>query len=760
MEIPVDFGDIRYDTNSLDSKSTENCESESKASEETSNEVKVEPGVQDSTKAESVEDQDEKAAEVQTQVDNDTVDDESPLKKDETSNLKDENEATKADENENSLNQENIKNLTPEELQALLVKSQNPQDPVNLQNQQLFAMQQSQQMLSSILLQQMIQQQMTQRQPTVIPMAGMMPVSSLHPMQLGSGGVNTMQPGVMSPVGTIPGMQPPMNGANYTDPMWPHGQPPAQSIPPPVPPSVPKATDEVETSTSSTSSDDLPKEVKSESGSQTETPKPSLPMKEEELVNRPLFKKMLAQVSQGKLDGIPPKIASQRSQESETTLTSPISPTAKIAKVPTSYVASAEKIVPQSKPEEERKAPITLGEIGRKSSYVDSAISKKKIDSVIQTDTNVTKPSKNDAVNISEIPTKVFNVDSTIHKPSDVSKPNEKIEMAFPQAAVATDSGNVSLNASLSTENPIKHENPSSNTMLTKMVPSAPNIPEQNKPLVGINEAHTVDTPKLTSQTSTPSAAAMVPVSTVASSNVTNYSPSINASKSYTPNSGSSQANPPISHSSGISGVVNHNPSPHPKPLIIAPKPYVSASGGAVVNHITSNKPLVAPKTPTNPPDITSIARHAAQVAAEKRNSQISKPPTSVGHTPHKLKIEEPVLGTFKYQRTVIPPLSPPAVTDSTELNQNGGQLSYSYATTGRIKTDRPKPPQVAQKPRHLSEPKPTVAMKPTYEMRQSKTLPKSRKPQHIQISLSLSPEERSQLHSKQTGLTANSAGR
>jgi hypothetical protein len=715
VEIPVEINGHVYDNESLDSKSTEN---ESKAAEDSSSEieVKVEPDVQDNTKAVSTGEQEEKTTEGQSKID--TVDGDSASKKDETSNSKDDNKATKVDENENSLNQENIKNMTPEQLQALLIKSQNPQDPVNLHNQQLFAMQQNQQMLSNILLQQMIQQQMTQRQPTVVPVAGVMPVQPLHPMQLGGGGVNTMQPGMMSPVGTIPGMQPQMNGANYPNPMWPHGQPPAQPIPQPVVPSETKATDEVKTSTSSTSPDISPKEVKSESGSQTETPKPPLPVKEEELVNRPLFKKMLAQVSQGKLQGIPPKIASQKSQESETTLTSPLSPTAKIAKVPTSYVASAEKSVPQSKPEEERKAPVTLGEVGRKSSYVDSAISKKKVDA--ENDTKVTKPSKNDAANISEIPTKIVNVNSTLHQQNEVSKPDGKIEKTM-------DTGSASLNANTSTGHSIKQENPST--------------------------PHAVNIPKMTSPSSTPSVIGRVPVSDVENTpNVTNHHPSSITFTSYTSSSGSSQTNPPISHSSVITGMVNHDSSPRPKPLVSTPKPNTSASGVAVVNHTPKNPTSVTPKASINPPDITSIARHAAQVANEKRNSEISKPPPNVGHTPHKLlKIEQRTV----IQRTVIPPLSPPG----SGLNQNGGQLSYNYATTGRIKTDRGKPPQIAQKPRHLSEPKPAVASKPTYDIRQSKTLPKSKKPQHIQLSLSLSPEERNQLHNKQTGLTANTPG-
>ena len=769
MEIPVEINGIIDDTKSLDSKSSENREDESNKEVE----VKVELDAKDSTKTESsendnkdVSDTIEKNGQQEEKIVEDTIDGDTSLKGNETStsNSKEENKPPKVDENANSLNQENTKNLTPEQLQALMTKTQNPQEPLNLQNQQLFAMQQNQQMLSNILLQQMLQQQMTQqRQPAIMPMpmAGVMPVSPLHPMQLG-GGVNTMQPGgMMSPI------------ANYPNPMW--SQPPAQPLPQPVPPSEPKGTDEVKTSTSSTSPDNLPKEVKSESGSQTEAAKPPLPVKDEELVNRPLFKKMLAQVSQGKIQGIPPKIARQTSHDSEATPTSPISPTAKIVKTPTSYVASAERNIPQSKPEEERKAPITLGEAGRKSSYVDSAISKKKDEGVIQTDVKVTtKIPENSAVSINKIPAQVVVVDSTINKQSKATEPDVKIEKTSQQAVMATDSRNVSLNASTSMGNSIKHENTSSSVMFTQTVPSAPNVVDHNKPLVGVNQVHTVNTPKPTSPTSIPSVTGGVSVSEVGNERqtspiVNNHTPSLITSTSFGPNPGATvvnhdspnQANPPVSTLPSGTTVVNYNPPIHSKPPIHAPKPHISAPGVAVVNHNTPNQPLVnTPKPPTNPLNVTSVARQAAQVAAEKRNSQISKPPSYVGHTPHKLKIEEPVLGTFKYQRTFVPPLSPPSNAGSTGLNQNGGQLSYNYATTGRIKTDGAKPPQVAKKPRHMSEPKPTVATKPTYDIRQSKTLPnKSKKSQHINISLSLSPEERMQLHNK-SGLATNAAGR
>lgn len=726
MEIPVEINGVTADTKSLDSKSSENREDETKNTEETNKEVelKVELDLKDGdlkSYKTDVSDIIEKNGQDKKTVE-DKVDGDTSLKTDETStsDSKAENTPEKVDENENSVNQKNLKNMTPEQLQALLAKTQNPQDPLNLQNQQLFAMQQNQQMLSNILLQQMLQQQMAPpRQPTIMPMP--MPVSPLHPMQL-NGGFNG---GVMSPVGTMPGMQPQMNGGNYPNPMWPQAQPPVPPQPPtppqPVPPSEPKPTAEVKISTTSTSPDDLPNQVKSESGSQTETPK--LPPVKEELVNRPLFKKMLAQVSQGKLQGIPPKIASQKSQESEATTTSPISPTAKITKVPTSYVASAEKNVPQSKPEEERSAPISLGEAGRKSSYVDSAIGKKKVESAIQNDVKVeTKILENNSVSVSTTAANVVHVDSTIGKQSKPSEPAVKIDKTAEQEVMAVAGGNISFSTSTSVGNTMKHDNTSSSTMLSQTAPSVPKIVNGNKPL---NQVQTVNTSNPTPPTK----------------------PSVTGV-----NHSSNDARNPVNHTPASGGitVVNHNQVTQSKPPVIAPKPQPFSPGVAVVNH-------------NHPPNIKSVAQQAAQAANDKTNSQISKSPSSVGHTSHKLKIEEPVLGTLKYQRTIVPPLSPPpyAGKTNTELNHNGAEVSYKYATTGRVNTRGAEPPAVAKKPRHLSDPAATVATKPTYDIRQTKTLPpKSKKPQHIKISLSLTPDERMQLHNKPPGLATNAAGR
>ena len=729
VEIPVEINGVIGDTKSLDSKSSENREDETKDIEEADKEVEVKveldlkDGQNSKTDVSDIVDkneQDEKVVEDQAEADEDKIDGDTLLKADETStpDSKAENKPEKVDENKNSVNQENLKNMTPEQIQALL-KTQNPQDPLNLQNQQLFAMQQNQQMLSNILLQQMLQQQMAQpRQPTIMPMP--MSVSPSHPMQL-NGGVNG---GMMSPVGTMPGMQPQLNGGNYS--MWPQTQPPVPPQPPtppqPVPPSEPKPTDEVKISTTTTSPDNLPNQLKSESGSQTETPKPP-PVKEEELVNRPLFKKMLAQVSQGKLQGIPPKIASQKSQEAEAAPTSPISPTAKITKVPTSYVASAEKNVPQSKPEEERSAPISLGEVERKSSYVDSAIGKKNVESVVQNDVKVvTEIPENNSGSVGTITPEAVDVDSTIDKQSKASEPTVKNEKTSEQEVVTVAGENISFSTSTSVGNSIKHDNTTSSAILTQNAPSVPKVLNENKPQ---NQVQTVDTPNLTAP----------------------IKPSVTR-VNHSPNDSRDPVNH-ISPSRGIT-VVNQNPVTQSKLPEIAPKPQSSSPGVALVNH-------------NHPPNINSVAQQAAQAANEKRNSQISKPPSYVGHTPHKLKIEGQVLGTLKYQRTIVPPLSPPSYASktSTELNQNGGEVPYKYATTSRVNTGSAKPPVAPRKPRHLSEPTDTAATKPTYDIRQTKTLPtKSKKPQHIKISLSLTPEERMQLHNKPPGIATNTAGR
>lgn len=714
MEIPVEINGVIDDTKSLDSKSSENRDDGAKNTEEANKEVEVkveldvEDGKNDKTDVSDTikNGQDETTVEEQIEVDENKVDGDKPLKADETSTSisNAENKAERVDENENSMNQENVKNMTPEQIQALLAKTQNPQDPLNLQNQQLFAMQQNQQMLSNILLQQMLQQQMTQpRQPTIMPMP--MSVSPLHPMQPGS---------VMSPVGAMPGMQPQMNGGTYPNPMWPQAQPPAP--PQPVPPTESKPTDEVKIS-STTSPDNLPNQVKSESGSQTETRKPP-PVKEEELVNRPLFKKMLAQVSQGKIQGIPPKIASQKSQESEVTPTSPIFPTAKITKVPTSYVASAEKNVPQSKPEEERSAPISLTEIGRKSAYVDSAIGKKNVESIIQNDVKASaKIPGSNSVSVGTTADKVVDVDSSLVEQSKASEPGVKIEKSAEQDVMDKAGGSISFNTYTS----IKHENNSSDAMLTKTIPSVPNVVNGDKPL---NQVQTVSTP--------------IPTPPI-KADVTEVNHSPNEPRN------------PVQHTPSSGGItaVSHSPISPSKPPDIAPKPQFT-SPGVALNH-------------NNPPNITSVAQQAAQAANEKRKSQILKPPSYVGHTPHKLKNEEPVLGTLKYQRTVVPPLSPPSYASKTSagVNQNSGEVTYKYSTTGRVKTDGAKPPPVAKKPRHLSEPTDTASTKPTYDIRQTKTLPpKSKKSQLIKISLSLSPEERMQLHNKPPGVATNAAGR
>ena len=716
MEIPVEINGVVDDTKSLDSKSSENREDLSSVPEERSEdvEIKVQLDVKDGAqnnenenkdgldKIDKHDEEEEKPANDQPEIAEDKVDSDKMVKKDEngTINSKNENIPSKVDENDNSLNREN---MTPEQLQALLTKTPQSQDPLNLQNQQLFAMQQNQQMLSNILLQQMLQQQMTQqRQPNIMPVAGVMPV----PLQL-AGGVNPMQPGgVMSPVGTIPGMQPQMNGTNYHNPMWPHAQPLPQPLQQQVtPPPDTKASEEVKTSTSS---ENIPKEVKSESGSQTETPKPPPPLKDEELVNRPLFKKMLAQVSQGKLQGVPPKLATQKSQESEVTPTSPLSPAAKITKVPTSYVASAEKNVPQSKPEEERKAPITLAEVGRKSSYVDSAVGKKKDEEITQNDGKaITKISENSIVTISETPAKVVNVDSAVTTSSTASKPDAIIDKTSEKATTETNS----------------------DKKLTVAVSDSENK-RQVTPIV------------------------------------TNNNPPI-TSKPFRPNMGVAVANhipanemKPLVNQNATSGaiVVNTHSTKPKTQSAYTPNPNVSAPNLAAVNHNSATLPSkISPQT-TTPASFTSVAQQAAKVAAEKQNSQVSKPSLHVGHTPHKLKIEEPVLGTYKYQRTVVPPLSPPTYTGktSTGLSQNGGQVSFGYATTGRMKTSGSKPPPVAQKPRHSSESRPAVAAKPAYDIGQSKTLPKSKKSRHIQISLSLTPEERMQLPSKSAEMATN----
>ena len=110
------------------------------------------------------------------------------------------------------------------------------------------------------------------------------------------------------------------------------------------------------------------------------------PVKDEALVNRPLFKRMLAQVSQGKLKGIP-NVSS--AEQVATSGTSPVSQNAKIEKVPSTYVESAGKNVPVTKDEREKISPVSLGNIGRKSSYVESAIDRNKVDGSIPSPTHV-----------------------------------------------------------------------------------------------------------------------------------------------------------------------------------------------------------------------------------------------------------------------------------------------------------------------------------------------------------------------------------
>lgn len=101
------------------------------------------------------------------------------------------------------------------------------------------------------------------------------------------------------------------------------------------------------------------------------------PVKYEELVNRPLFKKMLAQISQEKAKGIP-KPLTREEPGTKVGVTPFGSPSPKIDKVPPAYVESAEKNLPVTREEKEKKAPVSLK--GGKSSYVDSAIGRDKAD--------------------------------------------------------------------------------------------------------------------------------------------------------------------------------------------------------------------------------------------------------------------------------------------------------------------------------------------------------------------------------------------
>ncbi|XP_028397855.1 uncharacterized protein LOC114521567 isoform X2 [Dendronephthya gigantea] len=755
VEIPVEINGIIEDTMSLDSKSSEKIENEAIKDVEVKVEVELndtDSGTTESSKTEnktvSQIDNQNGLPEVGTTEFNamvaegkDTVDGDLPLKKNEL-NISNSIEVNKPEDiNDNKIPQnQEIRDMTPEQLQALLLKTQNPQEPLNLQNQQLFAMQQNQQMLSNILLQQMLQQQMAQqRQPNILPMmGGVMPnISPLHPMQPG---------GMIPPVATIPAAQAQMNGHNYQAPMWPQPQPPLQHPQSPVqplpaqaiPPNEPKPTDEVESTINST--DGSTKEPGSESGTQTE-PKTPPPVKEEELVNRPLFKKMLAQVSQGKIQGVPPKLAKQTSYESETTPKSPVSPTGKITKVPTSYVSSAEKNIPQSKPEEEKRTPIIIGEIGRKSSYVDSAIGKKNVDSLIQNDVKVasTVP-ESSPVTVSKPLTMVVNEDSAKNQPDGLSKPNFPIEKASQHLVIETDSPKISPSTPIESVTKPRSPNDKSNAISS---PNGPveNILMDNKTVVNVSikadekpeQAPPIQMSSMTGGVSLPSRdyeRKFVPIN-----NNLNFS-----------------AKPEISKPEAI--VVSHNPRPA-KPPVVSPKPRnlssstsnpLSPTNPPVNTHKEYNREVSAKShdpsnqehTVSKPQNVTSVAEQAARLAAEKRNSL---------NTARKSSFEEPLLGGLRYQKTIVPPLST-SNTTSTQLSRNGVQ--YKDSTAGN-KNEGVKP-IVAKKPRHLSEPRPAVANKPTYDIRQTKTLPKTRKAQHLQISLSLTPEERMQIHNHSSG--------
>ena len=681
---------------------------------------------------------------------------------------------SKVDENENSLNQENIKNLTPEQLQALILKNSamNPQDPLNLQNQQLFAMQQNQQMLSNILLQQMFQQQMqAQRPPTMFPMTmgGVLPVAPFNAMPLASGASSLQPAGMIPPVGNVPGV-------HYPAGIWPQVPPLAQPVPQPVlthpaetPPSESKQTDEVKTTSTTATTTDLPKiEEKPEPSSETETKSKAVAaVKEEELVNRPLFKKMLAQVSQGKLQGIP------KTPETGVKPTSPVSPTAKIAKVPTSYVASAEKNVPQAKPVEDKVAPVSLGDIGRKSSYVESAMDRQKIDSVAHNNVNVApKISENTAVSSST--TKA--IDATISKPTKLSETSH-VEKTSQATVLGVDSASVSTIVA-SAGSSIKQESPN---LTSNDLPSSTKVAVENTTSGSANQTtpeNAIDTRRPTSTTLPPKVEipdkVSLPPEQKSNPVVINHTPSHIDRVSDTP-----KPTPPISppnlnvtdRVSALPGVDNerkptsaiicHTPSEMHR-VSDTPKPTHPISSVPAVNHkppYPAKPPVTTPKppTPTHRPNVAP--RPPAQTTSENRSSHMpnSTSPSQVTSTSRKLVIEEPALGIFNFPGSIVPPLSTrlnESKSTPTEKIQNSSQLSFNHATIGTRKVEKP---VVARKPRHMSEPKPTVASKPTYEIRQSKTLPKTKK-KHIQISLSLTPEERMQLP-KSSGISTNVAG-
>ncbi|XP_046846105.1 serine-rich adhesin for platelets-like isoform X2 [Xenia sp. Carnegie-2017] len=692
IDFPVDVDDDGNDVQSQDIKSDDESQETDFSDKEHENEQNL--NISNEMKKEKMED------EILSRPSLDKVDG------------KNNPEMKTVDKNDNLSTNQNIKLLTAEQqLQSLLAIFQNPQQQLDVNNQQLL-IQQQQQMLSNMLLQQMILQQ---SQVGAMPIAGVTPLNLLNP-----------------------------NGE--TSPM------PAPT------PIVAPVTNLPETKESSVTlkNEIMVEEAEDKSEKNTTQPSPS-PPKSEELVNRPLFKKMLAQVSQGKPQFAPSKSSSQSVEKSIQPVALPIDEKSKTSDF---SVKCSGRDSPESMSMKEHKSVSgSVEEIERKPSYVESAIFKntrKKTDAKIIEDFETSKnkeqqiaeikkieeesnigtqkktSSKDAFVQISsseDIETKCLenntykNDKTTSDFKIDVDVANDAMKEEKPAEKISSSKQSVYSKKSDASPMAFKYDNYSKHVPV-KRTKSSPNNPAYNRPSIqpkpllhqkkSISSSPNVSFPR--KQVSLTSAELDDNPHQLASPSTTKVLMSMSVDDEVSKDSKDSSSNLNTSART-VAATKSQTFVP------VSPK-----SNSINQQHIISSDKTTLPVTKmVEKPSKTamaSIAQQAAAVVAQNRNFQDSNvitSSTSQSRT-NRLKIEQPVLTTLKNK---IDPSFSPSLRGS-EVKRNTTQC-FSEG----------KAPPIAKKPQ-----KPPVAQKPSYDTTKSKTLPKSKKYNNMQRSLSLASED------------------